>query len=446
MRRIGVCRSAEGVGATGLRPRRQMMAFSMSRIENRINTAKDKLASIDFILPADFEFDLEAALARTGKNLWIDATLWIAMGIKHLIETEQPISVRGVYYRAFSSKLYSQGDIKKVESRVLKLRRAGLVPFHWITDSTRRLIEPATWLDKQDFAEWVSGLYRKQPWQTQPHHVEVFSEKETMTGVIEPITAKYAVPLIPFRGYLSETWVYDIAERWRAIDKPIHAYYLGDHDPKGLDIPRDFSRRIKKFLEGKVYDLWRIGVTHVDFADPQYQQFHFHVAHYKKTAKVKGDYLAYQQQFGEQALELDAIPTGEIRRRVEQAILSHIDNAKWQALIAIEAIATISLQRGPRSGGINPPGRGTPTPSHQNLMFRPGLQHLRIETGGAVNHIHPAIMLRLTPASHHTMVIGVLRVNKMFPRANIVQVLVITSSQHRVIHDPCASVRRRNHK
>jgi hypothetical protein len=158
-----------------------------------------------------------------------------------------------------------------------------------------------------------------------------------MTGVIEPITAKYDVALTPLRGNNSETWVYDIAEIWRGIDKPIFAYYLGDHDPNGLDIERDFRQRLEGYLEGRPYHWQRLAVTHGDFQDPQYLQYHFEVEYFEAAnRKITGYWLTYKNTYGVQAMELDAIPTAGIRYRVEQAIIKHIDISKWNALSAIE--------------------------------------------------------------------------------------------------------------
>jgi hypothetical protein len=315
-----------------------MMVLSMSNIAQRLALARERLAAVGFVLPEPFDFDLEAATQRTNKSLWNDNTLWTVMGIKHLIEVEQPISVRGVYYRAFSAKLYQQGDIDKVGSRVLKMRRAGLIPFEWISDSTRRRIQPTTFQDVAEYAVWVRSIYRKHLWQDQPNHVEIFSEKETMTGVIAPVIQHYDVALTPLRGNNSETWVYDIAERWREIDKPIHAYYLGDHDPNGLDIERDFRRRLEGYLEGRPYEWQRLAVTHDDFQDPRYQQYHFDVEYFKAAnRKLTGYWLSYKNTHGVQAMELDALPTNEIRQRVARAISNHIDVSAWDGLSAIEA-------------------------------------------------------------------------------------------------------------
>jgi hypothetical protein len=139
------------------------------------------------------------------------------------------------------------------------------------------------------------------------------------------------------RGNNSETWVYDIAEIWRGIDKPIYAYHLGDHDPNGLDIERDFRERLEGYLEGKAYHWQRLGVTHADFQDQQYQQYHFDVKYFKAAnRKLVGYWSGYKNTHGVQAMELDALPTAEIRERVRRAIVSHIDISKWDALSAVE--------------------------------------------------------------------------------------------------------------
>jgi hypothetical protein len=57
-----------------------------------------------------------------------------------------------------------------------------------------------------------------------------------MAGIIEPVTIEFDVHLNVIRGQVSETFVWNVAEEWKVIDKPIYAYYLGDHDPAGFKI------------------------------------------------------------------------------------------------------------------------------------------------------------------------------------------------------------------
>jgi len=41
----------------------------------------------------------------------------------------------------------------------------------------------------------------------------------------------------------SETLCQLIGAEWKQIQKPIYAYYFGDHDPKGFTIERSFRKR-----------------------------------------------------------------------------------------------------------------------------------------------------------------------------------------------------------
>jgi hypothetical protein len=68
-----------------------------------------------------------------------------------------------------------------------------------------------------------------------------------MTGVIEPATYEYDVTLRPVRGFGSETFLYNIAEEWKQIKKPIRVYYLGDHDPSGFSIEENIKKRLIEF-------------------------------------------------------------------------------------------------------------------------------------------------------------------------------------------------------
>jgi hypothetical protein len=52
--------------------------------------------------------------------------------------------------------------------------------------------------------------------------------------------------------------------------------------------------------------------------------------------KLAGYWLNYKNIYGVEAMELDALPTAEIRQRVEQIIVSLIDISQWDALSAVE--------------------------------------------------------------------------------------------------------------
>ena len=86
-----------------------------------------------------------------------------------------------------------------------------------------------------------------------------------MSAVIEPVTAEFDVHLNVIRGHVSETFVWNIAEEWEEIEKPIYAYYLGDHDPSGLkNIESSLNSKLSCFTE-KDLEWQRLAITSEDF-------------------------------------------------------------------------------------------------------------------------------------------------------------------------------------
>src|SRR5208283_1264705 len=86
--------------------------------------------------------------------------------------------------------------------------------------------------------EYTRETYRKSLWAFQPCYVEIWIEKEALIGVIDEVTMKYDVPLMPCRGYPSETFLFSAAQYIKRQNKPTYIYYFGDFDPTGKDIPR----------------------------------------------------------------------------------------------------------------------------------------------------------------------------------------------------------------
>ena len=206
------------------------------------------------------------------------------------------------------------------------MRRHGLIDYSWIVDGTRISDKPSSWSGLEDYVETVAHAYRKDLWARQKEYVEVFVEKDAMTGVVRPVTREYDIRLNANRGYCSETFLWSLAEEWKQIEKPITVYYLGDHDPAGLKIEHDLRKRLSLFC-GSIVNWHRLAVTESDFANSIYQGFAPSAKNY--SSKMLSDYV---QRFGERGVEVDAIPAKEIRERVKDAIEIHIDQREWHFL------------------------------------------------------------------------------------------------------------------
>jgi hypothetical protein len=139
------------------------------------------------------------------------------------------------------------------------------------------------------------------------------------------------------RGQVSETFVWNIAEEWNEIEKPIFGYYLGDHDPSGLKIEASLKSKLSGFTD-KEFNWERLAITSHDFANPQLLGFGV------KRKGPAGSWRPYLETYGDRCVELDALDPEVVRTRVRQAIESHIDTDEWEALKAIEELQRETLK------------------------------------------------------------------------------------------------------
>jgi len=166
--------------------------------------------------------------------------------------TENPVTLRGVFYRVVSAGAVekSEAGYRVVGRQLVKLRRSGAVPYHWITDGTRLVHRSESWGHLDQMLEDAAASYRRALWHDQDTEVIILSEKDAISGVVLPITAEWDVELGIARGYCSETFVHSIAQTIifnDSIGKTTFVYQLGDHDPSGVDAWRDFKAKVRGF-------------------------------------------------------------------------------------------------------------------------------------------------------------------------------------------------------
>jgi hypothetical protein len=201
-------------------------------------------------------------------------------------------------------------------------------------DETRELERVAAWDDPAQFAWSVSRQYRRDFWAQQPVRVEVWSEKGTVRGVLQPVLNEYAVGFRVMHGYAGATTVYNVAQDYDGRD--LIALYLGDHDPSGRYMSdADLPVRIEEYGGHHVY-LQRIALRDDDLAVlPS-----FDVGSKKKDPR----YSWFRERFGPQCYELDAMDPGALRRRVQDEIACQIDWTTWNRCAVVNDAERESLQ------------------------------------------------------------------------------------------------------
>jgi len=292
--------------------------------------------------------DLATLLQQICAPHFTQATLFNAATIALLAYQEQPITLRGLFYRAVSAGIYSDTadqHYRQCGRLLVELRRKGIVDYRCIVDSTRRRLKSSSWSGLADFADTVADAYRKDLWAQQPHYIEIFVEKDGMAAVLQPVTEEFDIHLNIIRGGCSETFAWTIAQEWNAIGKrgkPIYAYYLGDHDPSGLTIENDLKKRLAEMTD-TTFQWKRLAIDRIDFGRQDLLGFPIKGDRNKKAWQTK--HAEYLRHHSDRCVEVDAIPAKEIRERLRAVILSHIDAQQWEALQATERVERETVKR-----------------------------------------------------------------------------------------------------
>ncbi len=268
----------------------------------------------------------------------IDNNIAVAVLAELAIEN-QPLTVRSLMYRAVSCGLFPSTDAKwydKTVRLVGRMRRAGIIPYEFIVDNMRATQKPSTWSGLSEFADTVRESYRKDFWSQLPAYVHVICEKDAIAGTISGVTEEYDVALSPIRGYISDSYAYELGTHFRNIEKPAVVCYLGDFDPSGMDIERDCRDKLETFKRGPIP--WkRLGVLDSDFDEFRLIEL--------RPKRTDSRWRTFVQGHGCRAAEIDAIPPNELRRRVRNAIEAFVPEEKWERLKAVEELERESFSR-----------------------------------------------------------------------------------------------------
>ena len=240
------------------------------------------------------------------------------------------LTLRQLYYQFVARGLIANKDTeyKRLGSIINDARLAGLLDWDYIVDRTRFLRAVRTWDDPGSAINEAADRYAIDVWESQPYRLEVWIEKDALVGVIQGICNKYRVPFFSCRGYVSQSEMYEAANRmmsWPSRQSSV-VLHLGDHDPSGIDMSRDIQDRLDLF--GAAADVRRIALTmdQVRALNPPPNPA-------KITDARSRDYI---RRFGTESWELDALDPATMSELIEQNILGFIDNSAWEAMAQTE--------------------------------------------------------------------------------------------------------------
>jgi hypothetical protein len=250
------------------------------------------------------------------------------------------LTLRQLYYQFVARDLIPNNmrSYKRLGSVINDGRLAGLIDWAAIEDRTRNLESLSHWDTPADIVQAVAEQFNVDRWENQPNRIEVWIEKDALTGVIERVCQRWDVAYFSCRGYTSQSELWGAAMRLRGYSKagqqPV-VLHFGDHDPSGKDMTRDIEDRFRMF--GAKVDVRRLALTmgQVDEYGPPPNPA-------KLTDSRAQGYIA---EFGDDSWELDALEPAVIEGLIEAEIESIVDTDLFQQATDRQQKGRDELQR-----------------------------------------------------------------------------------------------------
>ncbi len=234
------------------------------------------------------------------------------------------LTLRQLYYQLVTRNAIPnlERSYKALGNLVSEARLAGLVDWGAIEDRVRIPRLPTEFADLKELVEAALYSYRLPRWKGQDYYIELWVEKDALSGVLQPLADEFHVTLMVNRGYSSQSAMYGAARRFLRHSSECELLYLGDHDPSGEDMVRDVQDRLTMF--GADVTVKKIALTM-----EQVNQYNPPPNPAKRSDSRANGYIA---RHGDSSWEVDALPPDVLQTLIRTAIESRLDPDKMQVI------------------------------------------------------------------------------------------------------------------
>lgn len=295
-----------------------------------------------------------------------DKTKQLISELRKFLNPAKPTTIRFALYRLISlgtTYIRSTKDYSKLSAQITNARIRHELGLDYgledacFLDHKREVRVGPTYADLNDFISAVKNSYSRDHWQDQKAQVLIFCEKATAADVVQQVTDEYDVPLFVSSGYFSRSFLVKAADYIKQAlnqSKPTVIGYIGDFDPRGLDIERatrsgngevggNRKEGILDILQNNTYQvenperiiLWeRIAVTEEQFINlPDDLKVSVKDIKHGEDGEViaKGDNIApaYIEKYGDRCAEVEALEQDFLLDQVREFIETHLDQKRW---------------------------------------------------------------------------------------------------------------------
>ena len=264
------------------------------------------------------------------KNFRYEASLIIHQAneiIQEYLAEGYKLTLRQLYYQFVSRDLIqnNQKSYNKLGIIINDARLAGLVDWQAIEDRTRNLESNTHWNSPAEIIRAAANEYQIDKWADQSFRIEVWIEKDALTGVIEGVCNDLDIPYFSCRGYTSQSEMWKASLRFEEYiahgQTPI-IFHLGDHDPSGVDMTRDIQDRQNIFSFGEEQVIVERLALNID----QVKKYNPPPNFAKISDSRSTDYI---RKYGRSSWELDALEPRVIRKLIEDEVLNYRNDKVW---------------------------------------------------------------------------------------------------------------------
>ena len=216
-----------------------------------------------------------------------------------------------------------KASYKSLIDLLTRARVEGHIRQQAIGDETRPFVswdthpEVGTFI-KQDIDNLFKGYWRDLL-QSQPNHIEVVVEKNTVAGLIKSVCMDFTMKMTSGRGYCSLAPRYELAQRFRVSGKEkLIVVMVSDFDPEGESIVESFGRSMR--------DDFGIDGIHIVKAALTAEQVKEHGLPPAMEAKASSSRTkGFVAKYGTHVWELEALPPATLQDIVRDAVVNVLD-------------------------------------------------------------------------------------------------------------------------
>jgi hypothetical protein len=280
----------------------------------------------------------------SAKQPLIDAIL-------RIVEEQRPywpLSVRQIHYRLLGADapfIHASKPGSRYENNVKSYRAAvdvsararvqGLIPWRAIEDETRPVELNGAFSNLGDFLqlqvdEFLCGYWRNLL-QSQPHHIELVTEKLTLRTILSQVAQDHTMPMTIMRGMCTLPVKKNIRDRYlRSRKEKLVILVVSDLDPTGDAIAADLLKSFRRDFGIEDVEVYKVALTIEQVRE-------FDLAPSMEAKPKSPTYRAFVRKYGiTDAYELEALAPSDLVAILKDAIEQVIDLDLFNQELAAE--------------------------------------------------------------------------------------------------------------